>query len=118
LAWGGATEQAQERAAGNRHAKNWCDEALKVVEAAVEEYWTDAQASSTAADATATDSLATDETLESEFDRHRRLRLEKESTRSLGWQSELRNYLSVIADDVSKEMNVIDWWAVCTPRVA
>jgi hypothetical protein len=32
MAWGGAEEQAKERAAGNRHAKNWQDEALKIVE--------------------------------------------------------------------------------------
>jgi hypothetical protein len=31
-AWGGAEEQAKEREAGNRNAKNWYDEALKVVE--------------------------------------------------------------------------------------
>ncbi len=31
-AWGGAAEQAEERAAGNKKAKNWHDEALKVVE--------------------------------------------------------------------------------------
>ena len=35
LAWGGAEEQAKERAAGNRQAKNWQDEARKVVEAEV-----------------------------------------------------------------------------------
>jgi hypothetical protein len=32
MAWGGAAEQAEERAAGNTNAKNWQDEALKVVE--------------------------------------------------------------------------------------
>jgi hypothetical protein len=35
LAWGGAEEQAAERVAGNKHAKNWQesqDEARKVVE--------------------------------------------------------------------------------------
>lgn len=31
-AWGGAEEQAEERAAGNKDAKNWYDEALKVLE--------------------------------------------------------------------------------------
>ena len=30
--WGGAEEQAEERAAGHLNAKNWHDEALKVVE--------------------------------------------------------------------------------------
>jgi hypothetical protein len=32
LAWGGAEEQAAERAAGDRSAKNWQEEALKIVE--------------------------------------------------------------------------------------
>jgi hypothetical protein len=32
LAWGGAEEQATEHAAGNKHTKNWQDEARKVVE--------------------------------------------------------------------------------------
>src|SRR3981189_667815 len=31
-AWGGAEEQAAERAAGNKNTKNWHDEALKIVE--------------------------------------------------------------------------------------
>jgi hypothetical protein len=35
LAWGGAEEQEAERAAGNKHAKNWQEETLKVVETAV-----------------------------------------------------------------------------------
>jgi hypothetical protein len=32
LAWGGEEEQAAERAAGNRYAKNWQDEVRKVLE--------------------------------------------------------------------------------------
>jgi hypothetical protein len=32
LAWGGAEEQAAEIAAGNQFAKNWQDEAQKVLE--------------------------------------------------------------------------------------
>jgi hypothetical protein len=32
LAWGGAEEQDKERAAGNQQAKNWQDEAQKVLE--------------------------------------------------------------------------------------
>ena len=32
LAWGGAEEQAVERAAGNQYVKNWQDEARQVVE--------------------------------------------------------------------------------------
>jgi len=35
MAWGGTAEQAEEIRAGNKHAKNWQDEAQKIVEAAV-----------------------------------------------------------------------------------
>jgi hypothetical protein len=35
LSWGGAKEQATERLKGNPFAKNWQDEALKVVEKTV-----------------------------------------------------------------------------------
>jgi hypothetical protein len=40
LAWGGEEEQAAERAAGNRYAKNWQDEARKVVEREVSNKFT------------------------------------------------------------------------------
>lgn len=39
LAWGGAEEQAVEIAAGNKHAKNWQEEALNVVENAVSSFF-------------------------------------------------------------------------------
>jgi hypothetical protein len=35
LSWGGAEEQAIERREGNPFAKNWQDEALKIVEKTV-----------------------------------------------------------------------------------
>jgi hypothetical protein len=35
LTWGGAEEQAKERAAGDPDAKNWKDEARKLVEQTV-----------------------------------------------------------------------------------
>jgi hypothetical protein len=35
LAWGGKKEQEEEIAAGNPHAKNWQDEARKLVESGV-----------------------------------------------------------------------------------
>jgi hypothetical protein len=35
LAWGGEEEQAAEKAAGNQFAKNWQDEAEKVLETTV-----------------------------------------------------------------------------------
>jgi hypothetical protein len=38
LAWGGAEEQAMERAGGNMGAKNWQEEAMRVVEKAVSSF--------------------------------------------------------------------------------
>ncbi|KAG1728190.1 uncharacterized protein EDB91DRAFT_1060754, partial [Suillus paluster] len=38
MAWGGPEEQAREHAAGNQNAKDWHDEALKVVEKTMKEY--------------------------------------------------------------------------------
>jgi hypothetical protein len=35
MAWGGAEEQARERAVGNMHAKDWQEEARKIVEETV-----------------------------------------------------------------------------------
>jgi hypothetical protein len=32
MTWGGEAEQIKERAAGNHNAKNWQDEARKVIE--------------------------------------------------------------------------------------
>ncbi|KAG9307886.1 hypothetical protein JVU11DRAFT_13044, partial [Chiua virens] len=48
MAWGGTAEQAKEIAAGNKHTKNWHDEALKVVEATMQHYWEDLEAESAA----------------------------------------------------------------------
>lgn len=38
MTWGGEEEQAKEYAAGNRDAKNWQDEAQKIVEKTVSIY--------------------------------------------------------------------------------
>lgn len=35
MAWGGAAEQEEEKAAGDPYAKNWQDEARKIVERTV-----------------------------------------------------------------------------------
>jgi hypothetical protein len=39
MAWGGPEEQAAELANGNADAKDWHDEALKIVKRTMEEYW-------------------------------------------------------------------------------
>ena len=93
---------------------------MKILEQTAKDYWELSRGSDplhnadgdTQGDATDTPPKA--ETLGSAFDRHRR---ELEANRRmngylLGWQEELRRYLTCIADNVSKDMNVIEWWAV------
>jgi len=89
MAWGGAEEQKREQEAGNAHAKNWCDEALKVVEKTLEEYWNSSSIDTPTGTTTNTfGPLEPDDnsTLESEFDRHRCLLLvQSTNSRAEGW---------------------------------
>ena len=120
MAWGGAEEQRKEREAGNPNAKDWHDEATKVVEKTMEDYWGEIKASTTAK---VTSSSPTNHSskrpLESEYDRHRRERLLQVKTCSDngGWKAELRQYLNDIPTDVSKETDIVAWWAVCVPHM-
>ena len=110
MAWGGPDEQEAERVGGNPNAKNWHDEALKVVEEAMQVYWNERlkpEAQHHAATTTQQESGTS--TLVSEYDQHRRALVEKSVT---GWSAELRLYLSDIAGDVTKETDVVAWWAV------
>lgn len=111
MAWGGAEEQAKEIAAGNERAKNWHDEALKVVESTMQEYWQERE-DAHGADAATGIPQRDDETLESEYDRHRRTLIEKAGHRAtLGWAAELRRYFADLPENVTKSMDIVDWWA-------
>ena len=135
LAWGGADEQDKERAAGNQQAKNWQDEAKKVLEAEVfinhyhdfclankfqmETYWKDRPRARPARSTLATDSdadsiHATDApstgSVLSDFDRYRRTLV---ADGDYGWESELRRYLKDMPADVTANTNIIEWWQVC-----
>ena len=124
LAWGGAEEQAKERAAGNRNAKNWHDKALQVIENTMQEYWQAAEAETAAVQQPPTKPKSKDlapavdhsspETLGSEFDRHRRKLIEQASrdTSTMGWSAKLRCYLTELPQNASKDMDVISWWSV------
>ncbi|KIM62812.1 hypothetical protein SCLCIDRAFT_118580 [Scleroderma citrinum Foug A] len=117
MAWGGAEEQKREQEAGNALAKNWCDEALKVIEKTLEEYWNSSSINTSAGATTNTvvsSMLEPDDnsTLESEFDRHhRQLLVQSAGSRAEGWAMELRRYLGDLPADVNKETNIVDWWA-------
>jgi hypothetical protein len=115
MAWGGQKEQASEYAAGNLNAKNWHDEALHVVEKTMQAYWQDRSVATTTPSSATALSTSLDNVTESEFDRHRRT-LHAQALNDEGWATELRQYLKDISDDVTKEINVIEWWSVSAPE--
>jgi hypothetical protein len=128
LAWGGAEEQAADRAAGNKHAKNWQDEARKVVEREVshcviecavlmnytiqlELYWK----SRPHCNATPLMSAATSRStsLSSDFDLYHQTLVATDHVE--GWEAELRRYLNDMPADVTPETDVVKYWEVHTP---
>ncbi|KAF9220021.1 hypothetical protein BS17DRAFT_759993 [Gyrodon lividus] len=115
MTWGGPEEQAAEHAAGNAGARNWHNEALQVVEGVMVDYWKKLM---TAEDVEMSNTMplcgeAGVESLESEFDQHRRSLMEKASrTSTLGWAAELRCYLNDLPSNVSKDMDIVAWWSV------
>ena len=72
MAWGGLEEQAHEWELGNVYAKDWQDEALKIIKKAMAKYWQSCSTVSKPPEATATTSETPDAKIihESEFDCH------------------------------------------------
>jgi hypothetical protein len=114
MAWGGAAEQAEECAAGNPHAKNWQDEALKVVEQTMERYWNNRVGAVTAGTPTDSDNSSdSDNYVGNEFDQHRKkLASQALAITDSRWEAELRRYLKDIPPDVSRDTDIVDWWGV------
>jgi len=110
LAWGGEEEQAKERAAGNRNAKNWQDEARKVLERTMEHYWkARIEVPSTTPELPPAGSKDNDDSIASEYDHLRRSRLLPDNQDD-GWEAELRRYLKDFAQDVTKDSDIVTWW--------
>ncbi|RDB23356.1 Zinc finger BED domain-containing protein DAYSLEEPER [Hypsizygus marmoreus] len=106
LAWGGAEEQAAEIAAGNRNAKNWQAEAHRVVEDTVERYW---KARPRATSSAPNVPIPPEKLAEmSEYDRLCQSLLDEDDS---GWETELRSYLKARHADVTKETDIVAWWA-------
>jgi hypothetical protein len=131
LAWGGAEEQAAKRAAGNRNAKNWQDEARTVVEMEViaisyqswfsftdkfqmEKYWTNCPQSmpitTLSTPTNDTDSIIASMSIISDFDQYCWTLVAVEEDE--GWQAELQWYLKDMPANVTVETNIIHWWQV------
>ena len=115
MAWGGPKEQKKELKAGNPNAKDWCDKALRVVERTLEEYWQDQVDSvDNKMIKTTTQDPVPSHPLKSEFDCHRRQQLQKSMRANSGrWKEELCQYLTDVADDVTKNTDIIRRWVVC-----
>ncbi|KAG1906584.1 uncharacterized protein F5891DRAFT_941921, partial [Suillus fuscotomentosus] len=117
MTWGGHEEQEHECTAGNLNAKDWHDEALKVVETTMEDYWKTCPSTThplvTASVAsTSTTPSHNMTTVESAFDRHCHLLLEQATLdHDAGWAAELQRYLKDMPN-VSKSIDIIDWWSV------
>lgn len=117
MQWGGAEEQAKEREAGNMNAVNWQDEAMRIVERTMQDYWEEAEEDAADGKAPVSRAPLSSVNTESEFDRHRRLLIAKArrdgtAASHLGWPTELRRYLEDMPSDVSKHMIVVKWWSV------
>ncbi|KAF5382025.1 hypothetical protein D9615_004467 [Tricholomella constricta] len=115
MAWGGAADQEEEFANGNLDARNWQDEAQKIVEKAMQTYWktrrTDAETrrvTSSPQAVTEDSDTENQDSFLSEFDRHRRSLISQDSDEE--WQAELRRYLSVIPVDVTRDTDLVNWW--------
>lgn len=62
------------------------------------------------ADATNADG---DSTIESEYDRHRRMLVQQAIyEHNAGWAAELHHYLKDMPEDVTKDTDIVQWWSV------
>jgi hypothetical protein len=127
LAWGGPEEQAAEIARGNPYAKDWQDEAKKIVERTVRsfsfiklahqlnmnqmsQYYKDCPSTTPLTRTNNLTECATQAPVLSEFDKLRESLLTDDAEE--GWASELRRYLGRMERDVTKETDLVEWWQV------
>jgi hypothetical protein len=77
----------------------------------MEQYWKKHLQSRTPSPAANNPLSDEDSTFETEFDRHRQ-KLIAASAKNEGWAAELRRYLKDIAANVTKDTDIVQWWAV------
>ncbi|KIL54921.1 hypothetical protein M378DRAFT_52073, partial [Amanita muscaria Koide BX008] len=110
--WGGAKEQAEEQEKGNLGAKNWQDEARKILENMMEKYWKCQPAAivKKRSDTSTPSTTAPTGSLHRDFHEHRKRLIHEDQTREVeGWQSELRRYLKVV-ENVNEDVDIVEWW--------
>ena len=119
MAWGSAEEQKLECEAGNPNAKDWHDEAMKIIEETMTEYWEKMKPSMTSKLPANSPNEHSKRPLESDFDHLHWEHLLQATVRTDngGWKPELWHYLTDIPKDISKEMDIIAWWAVCVSHI-
>ena len=116
MVWGGPEEQEAEHAAGNPNAKNWHDVALKIVKDTMQAFWKERPELGTRPDSVGmSEKGCCTNTLASEYDQHRHMLIKKSS---LGWSAKLCLYLSEIVEDVTRDMDIIAWWAVSAGTIS
>ncbi|KIK92000.1 hypothetical protein PAXRUDRAFT_148229 [Paxillus rubicundulus Ve08.2h10] len=113
MQWCEAEELAQAHTAGNPNAVNWHDEAMKVIESAMEEYWNKSKEVTTKSWAmrlpTFPSAAGLQHPIESEFNHHHR-RANK-GMQTMGWPAKLHQYLNDLPHDVMKDMDGVQWWS-------
>ena len=117
MAWGGAEEEKREHEAGNLDAKDWHDEALQIVQQTMEEYRNQqVKDGNDAGKIPTARQVGNRHQLESEYDHHHRQLLWSQAlhANSGGWKEELRWYLHDMPANVTKNTDIIAWWAVST----
>jgi len=117
MAWGGPEEQQRERASGNPNAKDWHNEAHQMLERVSQEYWdagTVVPCGTVTAGDAATDVSENENTLQSDYDRFCRNLVQQQNMNDGGggWKAELRRYLGDRPCDVTRDTDIVEWWAV------
>ena len=96
-------------------AKDWHDEALKVIEHTMEAYWRKRQRVAPTQERRLVPQLGDDDSDDSSpksaFDCLRQSLIVDEEDE--GWAPELRRYLKDIPAEVTRETDIVNWWSVC-----
>jgi len=112
MAWGGPVEQVAELASGNTDVKDWHDEALKIVEQTMEEYWHKGQKVLVLQEQIqASDSNGNDLCPKSVFDQLQQTHITHDGDK--GWSPELHRYLKDMPSKVMRDTDILEWWSVC-----
>ena len=98
------------------NVKNWHDVALKIVEDMMQAFWKERPELGTWPNSVGmSEKGCRTNTLASEYDQHCCALIKKSS---LGWSAELCLYLSEIVEDVTRDTDIIAWWAVSAGTIS